>query len=285
MTWAYNQIDVYLSSSENILGETSVATNSWVPLSTYGLLRGRPAITASTVEGDSISIPGRNGKQLSVITNRSNAKLKFEILMVDAWPFADLKQQNIMIRDRYNIVKSFVMDAKRVAFKAPGHVANSYYEIVNVTMTPNDADEKALSLTVEFEIIPYEYYFEGNMPVSVAAYATETFVNEIPFDECCPTYSISVLGGGIIGDIEIVIGGDKQGTITIQRAIQLINKTIILDTDKELAYYINGNNYVNVNRYINGDYKLGRIPKNSTINITNGNNVEMLIYTRKGIKV
>lgn len=283
MTWAYNQIDVYLSSSENILGETSVATNSWVPLSTYGLLRGRPAITASTVEGDSISIPGRNGKQLSVITNRSNAKLKFEILMIDAWPFAELKQQNIMIRDRYNIIKSFVMDAKRVAFKAPGHVANSYFEIVNVTMTPNDADEKALSLTVEFEIIPYEYYFEGNAPVSVAGYATETFVNAIPFDECYPTYSISILSG--IGDIELVISGDKAGTIKIQRAIQLVNKTIILDTDKELAYYINGNKYVNVNRYINGDYKLGRIPKNSTISITNGNNVEMLIYTRKGIKV
>jgi hypothetical protein len=71
----------------------------------------------------------------------------------------------------------------------------------------------------------------------------------------------------------------------VDRDGEVINKTIILDTDKELAYYINGNNYVNANRYINGDYKLGRIPKNSTINITNGNNVEMLIYTRKGIKV
>lgn len=283
MTWAYNQIDVYLSSSENILGETSVATNSWVPLSTYGLLRGRPAITASTVEGDSISIPGRNGKQLSVITNRSNAKLKFEILMVDAWPFAELKQQNIMIRDRYNIVKSFVMDAKRVAFKAPGHVANSYYEIVNVTMTPNDADEKALSLTVEFEIIPYEYYFEGNVAITIAANESETITNSIPFDECSPIYIMGTATRFATAVIEI--SGDKSGTITYTSSTYQAPSQVTLDTDKELAYYNNNGSYINANRYFEGDYKIGRIPKNSTINIRNRSNAVMTVYTRKGIKV
>lgn len=284
MTWAYNQIDVYLSGNDNILGEASVDTSSWVPLSTYGLLRSRPALTPSTVEGDSISISGKDGKRLSVINQRTNAKLKIDILLVDAWPFADLKQQGIMIRDRMNIIKSYVMDAKRIAYKAPGREPNSYYEIIKSTMTLTDADEKAMTMEVEFELYPFEFYFVGNLATAIAPQSSAAISNQFPFDTCYPIIQLSSAGRSKTASLVVSYGGTSSTITYAGPTTQDAPSSVTLDVGRELAYYTTNSGYKNANKYFDGVYANAKIPKNETVTFTNNSTDPMIIYPRKGLK-
>lgn len=297
--WAYNQIDVYLSGEENILGETSVNTNSWVPLSIYGLLHSRPVLTPSTVEGDSISIPGKNGKRLSIINNRTNAKLKFQIIAMDAWPFAELKAQGVTIRDRINYLKSYLEDAKRVSYKCPGRVPNSFFEIVKTTITNhNDADEKVQALEVEMELMPFEYYFDGNQVINVAANSSTTISNPLPFSTCEPVIIFSKLGHGdaspeqsTSGKIVMTKEDGTAYTIKYYNA-DIAYSPVTLEIGKELAYYryvdyqTQKQVYLNANRYLSGDdYTNFKIEKGTTVTISNQFYAPMKIYTRKGLTV
>lgn len=287
--WTYNQIDVYLSGEENILGETSVNTNSWVPLSIYGLLHSRPVLTPSTVEGDSISIPGKNGKRLSIINNRTNAKLKFQIIAIDAWPFAELKAQGVTIRDRINYLKSYLDDAKRVSYKCPGRVPNSFFEIVKTTITNhNDADEKVQALEVEMELMPFEYYFDGNQEVTIAANSMGSLDNALPFAACDPIIIFSTSGTGDAVSGQLQWQNNGVGKVYKLRYYNegTAPSSVTLDVGKGLAYYTSNNTFINANRYLSGDdYDNFKVPKGTRVIIYNEFNAPMKIYTRKGLTV
>lgn len=288
MSWAYNQIDVYLSGAYDVQ-DTSVNNSNWVPLSIYGLLHSRPVLTPSTVEGDSISIPGRNGKRLSVINQRTNAKLTFQVIAVDAWPFASLKQQNVMIRDRVNYIKSYVNDAKRVSYKCPGRVANSYFEIIKTTITNlNDADEKVAALEVEMELYPFEFYFEGNQRITIAPSSSELITNTLPFDDCYPLIIFSSSGTNKQGSISIT-KDSKTYTITYENSsTSQIPSAVNLDIAKEEAYYQKTDGTcLSANRYLSGDdYNMFKIGKGDTVTFTNNfTSDNMYLYTRKGLVV
>ena len=150
MSWAYNQIDVRISQYENVLGDVdpTVIPPSGVPLwealSTYGLVRGRPTITPSSIDAIQLSIPGRMGKPYSLIAGRTNAVFSFELLVADAWPFEELRhtEEFDTVEKRAEYLKAKLMYAKRVCFKEPGRNWDWFFEIYKVDVTESDADEK-----------------------------------------------------------------------------------------------------------------------------------------------
>lgn len=279
--WAYNDIDVYLSPSDNILGETSVNTNSWVPLSTYGLLRSRVALTPSTVEGTSISIPCRDGKAISTDSGRGNAKIEFEVLIADEWVHrASETTANMTLRERYDMVAALLNNTKRVAYKQPGRSANSYFIVYKTNLTFQDADEKVFIIKAQMEVHPFEFYFVGNIPTTIAVNATETFTNFLPLSECGPIY---LVGNGA-GSIKIKL--NDSATWLEVKVAKAINESdaankVAIDTTKNLVYTIKTKD--NRNDYISGDLKLLRFKQGDTIYIQNKLAADLVVYPRNGI--
>lgn len=273
MSWAYNQIDVYISTQDNILGETSVNTNSWVPLSIYGILRGRPVLTPSTVEGDKVTITGRDGRSVSTISSRANAKLEFEILAVDAWPFATLKAQGITVRKRIDILKALLNNTVRITYKEPGRDPDSFFIVYSTTLTLTDADEKAQSIKVSMELHPFEYWFSGNTQITVAASGSYTFTNQLPDAECYPIYQIPA---DVSGQPNITV---NNNVLAYTPNTVITTGLITIDTFDQLAYYSPS---VNPNRYFNGSYDKLTFPVGSNV-VHNNTNKAIYIYTRKGM--
>ena len=237
VNWTYNDIDVYLSSSDNILGETSVNTTSWVPLSTYGLLRSRVALTPSTVEGTAITVPGRDGKTYSTDSGRGNAKIEFEILIADEWAHRTAEATaNMTVRQRADMVAALLNNVRRVAYKQPGRTADSYFMVYKTTQTFQDADEKAFVINVQMEVHPFEFYLSGNAPIVLGDHGVGTYANSFPNSECRPTY---VIGNASSGIITLT----KQGAssyfnyIRIRKPIsQDAGNEVVLDSFLQLIY-------------------------------------------------
>lgn len=268
--WAYNDIDVYLSPSDNILGETSVATQNWVPLSTYGLLRSRVALTPSTVEGNALTIPAKDGKSYSIDSGRGNAKLEFEVLIADEWVHKDL---NSNVRTRTDMVASLLNRARRIAYKQPGRSANSYFIIYKTTLTINDADEKVSSIKAQMEVHPFEFFLSGNTAVSIAVNGTYTIDNGLPFSDCYP--SVVCRGDG---EVQFT----ANGVTTSLWPINTVPENTVADAFLNMAY--DKNTKDNRNQYFNSDFKIDmRIPGGASVVVTNRMNYAITLYTRKGI--
>lgn len=280
--WAYNDIDVYVSASDNILGETSVNTNSWVPLSTYGLLRSRVALTPSTVEGTSIPIPGRDGKAYSTDSGHGNAKLEFEILIADEWVHRlSETTANMTVRARYDMVAALLNNARRIAYKQPGRSANSYFIVYKTTLTFQDADEKAFVIKAQMEVFPFEFFLNGNTPTTIAVNGTHTFTNPMPNSDCCPTY---LIGNGQ-GKIGVKVNNAADFTyVKVAKTVaeqDQANK-VTIDTYLGLVYTIKTKD--NRNDYISGDLKLLKFGQGDTIVIENKLAADLVVYPRNGIK-
>lgn len=262
--WAFNQIDVYLTATDNVLGETSVVNNRWVPLSTYGILRGRMALTPSTVEGNQLSIPKRDGKTYSVDSCRGNAKLEFEILIADEWAHKSL---NKTVRERSDIVMAHLNNAKRIAYKQPGRAADSYFLIYKTTLTVTDGDEKAYTIKASMEVHPFEFLFSGNTPVTIAANSSTTVNNALPLSLCKPSFVIEGTGSVAV-----------SGTVS---SIKEVPSGTLLDTFTGLVSNQNGSQ--NRNDYLDGDYEGLYIPQSSSVTVTNNFNHSITLYVRRGM--
>jgi phage-related protein len=274
--WTYNQIDVYASEKDNVLGETSVATNNWVPLSIYGLLRGRPTLTPSTVEGDSISIPGRDGTSYETDSSRGNAKLEFEVLVVDAWPYAGA---TTTVQERCNLLFDKIYNTKRIAYKEPGKDADSYYMVYKTQITITDAYKEAQTLKIQMEVYPFEFFLSGNAAITVAARSTKTITNTLPGSLCKPTYVFSKAGSGAGGSIYV---GSSVKLTYAPPTNPDPTKPVVVDTFTEMAYY--QDSYANANRYLSGDYSDLWVPRNTSLVIGNDFSAPMSIYLRNGIR-
>jgi len=267
-TWSWNEIDVYVSLYNNVLGDASVATNLWVPLSNYGLLRGRVALTPSTVEGSSISIPGRDGNPYSKNNSRGNAKLTFELLIADEW-IPEHKALNTTIRRRLDVIEYYLNNSRRIAYKQPGKEASSYFEVYKVKLTETDAYEEAATLKVEIEVNPFEFFFTGNVAVQLPTNDPVAFNVQIPFDTSKPSFLIQ--GGG---DGYLSVNGKFIG--------YNVPENTIIDTYKGLVYSA-ADSSVNRNAYFDGDFKKLWLYKETSGTITNTFSQIVLMYTRGGI--
>lgn len=304
--WKYNLIDLYVSNKPNQLGETAI-NDSWAQISLYGLMRGRPTLTPSTNNATKSQIPGRPGEVYSTVTNRSNAKLQFEILVADAWPFAELKQSdnewlnNVYGRTFY--ILDILNSAKRVSYKEPGKTAYDYFEVVSVTNEISDADKKAAVIKCTMEIFPFKFEFTGNQAINIPDHTNYDYqpINLRPHSECWPVFISSTVSGQnehinltvtcydkIISGEQVTYIQKSQGHVEVPTAKRaafstaLSGKKAIIDTNRLQAYDDADNP---INRYLTGDYDTLRIPGNSYVSIDNLSSVTITMYTRRGIAI
>lgn len=309
--WAYNLIDLYISDKPNQLGETQISTVLWDQISLYGLMRGRPTLTPSTNNAQKQTIPGRPGELYSVVQQRSNAKLQFEILVADAWPFAALKAgdnpwlNNVFNRAYY--IVDILNNAKRVSYKEPGKPATDYYEVISVTNEITDSDERAMLIKCTMEIFPFKFSFDGNEAHTIAAnqQSPTTLLewNLHPYSVCWPifvsdTFSGSSYNVGIYVTCRRKIRGSSPVSFeqvsygyvsTPQDRLNtfgpaISGKKLIIDTNKMQAYD-NSSTPNPMNKYLSGDYDKVRFAGGCYIDIHNTSAVAFNIYTRRGIAV
>lgn len=277
--WSWNEIDVYVSLYDNVLGDASVATNLWVPLSNYGLLRGRVALTPSTVEGSSESIPGRDGKPYSIYSSRGNAKLTFELLVADEW-IPTHKQLNMTLRQRLDTIEAYLNRARRIAYKQPGRPCISYFEVYKVKLTENDAYEEAQTVKAEIEVHPFEFYFSGNAPIVVPKDGYVTINNSLPMDICHPSFVIP--SNWYYGYIRISTLTYDWGEFELMAELPT-NVDAIIDSHRGLIYSASDPT-VNLNAYFDGNFKSLWLPSEAHVDVNNASEVAAItMYTRGGI--
>lgn len=285
MGWHFNDLDVYVSSESDVLGETSY--ENWFAVSSCGLVRGRPTVTRSSNSTTKAQIPGTIGEKYSLITQRSNAKIQFEVLVGDIWPHEHLKQsgntflQTVLNRALY--LEQVLTMAKRVAVKEQGHPTQEYYEVMDVAIELNDADEKAAVIKCTMEVYPFIYDFSRNEPQTVAAGNTANINNLLPYSECHPIYILTNCGQNKEIQVHKMHDGSSYSTYSIEIKNLPAGQTLVIDTKRMQAY-----DQVTkdpLNRYLKGDYEILRIPQNYMFRITNGTNVPLQIYTRQGLRI
>lgn len=279
MAWAYNDIDVYVTETDNILGETVIDSTSqnalWVSLSTYGILRGRPTLTSSTFEGDSVTIKMRDGRPMAIDKSRKNAKLEFEILVADTWVFAS---RTDTVWDRINILQSLLYSAKRISYKEPGKSNNFYYLIYNTSVTITDADKKAAAVKVSMDIHPFEFLLSGNRGLTVPSNGYLEINNLLPKSTCMPTFAVSGTGSILL----LELSGQAYETIGGVSVITAPSPTI-LETFTGIAWTILDGNITNATQCFNGDYQSLWLPANRTLRVASTFESAILLYTREGI--
>lgn len=280
MPWSYNQIDMKVSRVENVLGDVSVNTALWERVSLYGLMRGRPTTTSSTIDAQQLSIPGKLGKPYSTFKGRSNATLEFEVLIVDAWPFAG---SELTVRGRIEYLKSLFFKAKRVAYKEPGRDWDSFFIVYNTNITEQDADEKACVLKIKMEVHPQRFNFSGNVAQSILPGWPTEVTNLSVLADCYPIYKFPT---GFEGTAAVSYYRIGSNTIISKNILVTTEVELYIDVEKQLAYYIDSDGeYQNGGRYAQGDYRNLIIPTNCTevymIN-TDPNNHAFLCYPRNG---
>lgn len=262
MSWAYNEIDIYLTDTDSSPGETSIG-NSWKAVSEYGIVRSRVALTPSTYDSaNKITIAGRDGRPYTTDRSRGNAKIDIEVLCVDSWVFAGV---NTTVRQRAESLMARINKARRIAYKQPGKSADGYFLIYNTTLSITDADEKAIVIKASFEVHPLEWIFAGNAANIIESGATET----ITIPEYCavsmPIYDL--MGSGTVNVNGNVLESTSSGSIR-------------LDTWRFTAVYRPSG--LNANLSLSGDYEgLWLNPGENTI--TNGLTNAIRVYTRMGI--
>lgn len=292
MGWHFNDLDVYVSAVSDVLGETSYETSNWVSVSNYGLVRSRPTVTRSTNSAQNVTIPGTLGEKYSRIEQRSNAKIQFEILIGDVWPHAHLKKSNNTflrtVLNRALYLEQVLNMAKRVAVKEQGHDTMEYYEVADVNIELNDAYENAAVIKCTMDIYPFLYDFSSNAPITIAANASQTLHNELPYSECCPVYIFNNSGSNKTVSFAYYRGNTLLSNFTLEIKALPAGKTLVIDTKKMQAYdktSLDNGNPEPLNKYVNGDYDQMRIPQNSIATITNGTSGAITVYMRKGLRI
>ena len=305
MSWAYNQIDVRISQYENVLGDVdpTVIPPSGVPLwealSTYGLVRGRPTITPSSIDASQLSIPGRMGKPYSLIAGRTNAIFSFELLVADAWPFEEISQQEEFdtVEKRAEYLKAKLMYAKRVCFKEPGRNWDWFFEIYKVDVTESDADEKVSILQVKMEVYPFKFDFSGNEAVSVSANSNYNFTNLVTYYPCNPVFVITTNNTATAPNNQLVIAGEKSGIEQWRRYVEISARDstdhtrypiMVIDSNRLLVYGTDANysTIANFTKYTKGNIDNLRVPKLDTsisaIKFYNKSSNAVTVYPRSG---
>lgn len=304
--WKYNLIDLYVSNKPNQLGEIAI-NSEWEQISLYGLMRGRPTLTPSTNNTTKEQIPGRPGEIYSTVLKRSNAKIQFEILVADAWPFAELKAGNDeWLNNVYNrtfYILDILNNAKRVSYKEPGKTAYDYFEVVSVTNEVSDADKKAAVIKCTMEIFPFKYEFSGNQAINIVPYTLYEYqpINLRPHSECWPIFVSDTIRDSnekiyltvacydkVTVDDHTTYRLKSQGEVMVPDSKKaafstaLSGKKAIIDTNNLQAY---DNNSEPINRYFTGEYDTLRIPGNSYVTINNTSTRNITMYTRRGIAI
>lgn len=173
MSWAYNDIDVYLTETRDDQYFEPAVNEYWTPVSDYGIVRSRVVLTPSTYDGNQVTIPGRDGRPYETDRSRGNAKIEFEVLVVDSWVFASSQSS---VRERADELMALINRARRISYKQPGKPAEGYFLIYKTTLTVTDADEKAIVVKVSLEVHPYEWLFSGNQGLYISPNETKTIV-------------------------------------------------------------------------------------------------------------
>lgn len=158
----WKNIDCYLYLGSMIPRTTESTydflSNGWIPLSNYGIMRGRPQITGSSRNGSSITIPGRNGTIYDANTARNNAKVSIELLVANVWTHKDA---DVLAIDRADQLMVLAQSAKYFAYKEPGRDLDSYFIVRDTKITITDANENAQTVKIEFEVCPVRYWISG----------------------------------------------------------------------------------------------------------------------------
>ena len=299
MGWHYNDLDIYVSALYDVLDETSYETANWFRVSQLGLIRSRPTVTRSTNNAEKKSVPGTIGELRSTVEQRSNAKIQFEILVADAWPFASLKtSQNTLLQTVLNralYLEQVLYTAKRVAVKEQGHPTKEYYEVEDVAVEFNDADEKAAVLKCTMEVFPYIYDFSTNEKIVIAANGNQTVYNTLPYSECSPLYLFNGIGSALAnGNVRVRCSKNNveisDYTMQIKSNIPSSVTGLVVDTKRMQAYdqsflQSQSTDITPMNKYCYGDYDKLRIPANSTAIINNNTSAPLHFYMRRGLRI
>ena len=251
MSWAFNQLDVFLSTVDVNHIDNYTPTN-WVNVSDYGLVRSRPTITSSAFSGSSINIPGKNGLDYSTFDKRGNAKIEFEILVAYDWPHAFLQQgedeELKTIWGRVMRLQSYLAMTKAFSYREEGLPLNYFYKVKRLTTTINDAYENAATVKVSAEVSPYRYDFDGWIPVELQN--GSWIQNKYKGQPMQPTLFFKGAGYFIAYNYLDVELGSIESTYDG-------NDTIVLESDNMLAYF--ASDYSNANAYLSGNYDILRL--------------------------
>lgn len=255
MSWAFNQIDVFLSTVD-VDYENNQPTQ-WINVSDYGLVRSRPTITSSAFSGSSINVPGKNGLDYGVFDKRGNAKIEFEILVAYDWPHEFLRRQeyNLTVWDRIDLLQSYLNITKAFSYKEPGLGLNHFYKVKRLTTTINDAYEEAATIKVSAEVSPYRYDFDGWRPIQLQN--GSVIRNTYPGQPMSPT--IFFQGSGVFTVARVLLTDSDPEILEVNELYSYYdgNETIIVESDTMLAYF--ASNLENANHYLDGNYDILRL--------------------------
>ena len=312
MAWAYNQIDVKVSPRDNQLGEVNPNNDNWWTISDFGIMRGRPTITPSTVDsGNNSAIPGRNGNPYPVNKRRGNATLEFEVLVADAWPF---QGSSLKLYERIARLKAIGISAKRISYKEPGRDLiwdetlgqwipgyKSFFIVYNTTVTEQDADEKCSVLKFKMEVYPFKFDFEGNREILLSTPdASNDLSAACMLSSCYPIYKFKLPIYDQDPPHHITVRTvDEAGQRVYTNKVEIApytgdqNHTTYIDTEKQLVYGISETEgYIDRIRsrsqYIKGDisglyFKCGAKVYVSHDCTDTGQGLN--VYTRSGVEI
>lgn len=312
MAWAYNQIDAKISPRNNQLGEVNPNNGNWWTISDYGIMRGRPTLTPSSVDsGNNSAIPGRNGNPYPINKRRGNATLEFEVLVVDSWPF---KNSELKLYERVAQLKAIGARAKRITYKEPGRdlVYNnqlqkwepsylSFFIVYNTTVTEQDADEKVSVLKFKMEVHPFKYDFEGNREILLTTPDLQNdFSAACALSSCYPIYKfkLPIYDQDPPHHITVTtIDAAEQRVYTNKVEIAPYtgeqNHTTYIDTEKQLVYGISEtegyiDNVRSRSQYIKGDISGLYLKAGANVSISHDctdTGQGLNVYTRSGIEI
>ena len=271
MSWAFNQIDIYLLTGDLPLGVYN--TDTFIPVSRYGIVRGRPALTPSQMNTTgSTPIPGKNGVIYPASASNGNAKVQFDVLVENSWVHNET--QNGTVQQRADILMALFRDAKVVSYKMPGCPANFYLKTTKKKdFTISNADKDCIVLQCTMEVVPFKYWFEGNKPILVET--TRSFETHYP-DVAKPSFWLAENGNSG----RITVNGKYISTATGKTT----TRDTIIDTEKGLVYYYDDEfgQIHNVNNDWAGDYKNLWFPRNATFNVSTTVG-PIVVYTKEGV--
>lgn len=290
MSWAYNQIDIYFMSQEMPLSTDDTVTPSindryWNAASTYGIVRGRPTLTPASMNGQGVTIPGRNGTVYSSSSTRGNAKLQIDILVDNSWVHNET--QNGTVTSRADILMTLIRDAKYISYKMPGVPADFYLKVTRkVDVTVGNLDKNAVIVQATLEVKPFKYKFTGLKPIIIEPNTAVEIPIKYPNGICKPLlWFRTMYGSGYI---------NFKGKSQVLIVDQVIANTI-LDTEECLCYLFDEHDEpISQNGKFKGDYRELWIPKIEPEDVDGGQNWntskplwqnigQIYYYTKEGV--
>lgn len=279
MSWSYNQIDIYFLLEEMPLGIESVDLEDdeieWFAASTYGIVRGRPSLTLSQMQGSTgTTIPGRNGIIYPSYASRGNAKLQFDILVENSW--VHNPDDDGTVQERVDMLMALIRDAKTISYKMPGCPADFYLLTTKkADCTITNVDKDCIVIQATIEIIPFKYWFKGNKANVITSAEWLNYYNDYPNGIAKPVLVFKSTGAGTL-----TVSTDGDSTVISGTDMELYT---VLDTNRCLAYVDNGEGRVNMNSHFTGDYTKLWIPRSGEIIIASTFNGSIDFYSKEGV--